>query len=294
MLVRADIHNHSCLSPCADLTMSPRFLSRAAKARGLDIVALTDHNASLNCPAFAAAAAGNGLIPLFGVEMNSLEEVHLLAIFPSPREALEFGERLDSILPFFPAGQWAGGDQAVVDESENLLDLYGKWLGAALEAGFGDLAALAAGAGALVVPAHVDRAHFSVFSQLGFLPEGPYDAVESMREPPPTLRLGHSAVSSSDAHYPEDVGRRSFMIDIAENAIRRLEDDLRAYRAALPEGGETPEMSDIGYRDMLGNPAVGLYPEKSAREFMEAMRRSLRAGEVVPSWRQTLRPESRA
>lgn len=293
MLARADIHNHSCLSPCADLTMSPRYLAAAAKARGLDIVALTDHNASLNCPAFAAAAARNGIIPLFGVEMNSQEEAHILAVFASPREALEFGERLDSILPFFPAGQWAGGDQAIVDEKENLLDLYGKWLGAALEAGFGDLAALAAGAGALVVPAHVDRAHFSVFSQLGFLPEGPYDAVESMREPSPSLRLGHCAVSSSDAHYPEDIGRRSFTIDMPEDAVRNLEEDLRRYCALLPEGGEAPEMSAVGYRDMLSDPSLGLYPEKTAREFMEAMRRSLRAGEVVPSWKQTLRPGPR-
>ena len=61
----ADLHNHSCLSPCGDLSMSPGLLAARARERKIDILALTDHNASLNCPPFALACAAK--ITLFGM-----------------------------------------------------------------------------------------------------------------------------------------------------------------------------------------------------------------------------------
>ena len=51
-----DLHIHSCLSPCGDEEMTPYNLVNMAKVMGLDILALTDHNSSLNCPAAARAA----------------------------------------------------------------------------------------------------------------------------------------------------------------------------------------------------------------------------------------------
>ena len=50
-----DLHIHSCLSPCGDEEMTPYNLVNMAKVMGLDILALTDHNSSLNCPAAARA-----------------------------------------------------------------------------------------------------------------------------------------------------------------------------------------------------------------------------------------------
>lgn len=45
-----DLHIHSCLSPCGDEEMTPYNLVNMAKVMGLDILALTDHNSSLNSP----------------------------------------------------------------------------------------------------------------------------------------------------------------------------------------------------------------------------------------------------
>ena len=166
--------------------MSPGRIAAAARGRGIDLLALTDHNASLNCPAFAIACVRESIVPLFGMELCSMEEVHLLAIFAAPREALEFGAAMYALLPDLPWDPAAFGDQVAVDEDENVLAMPERWLGAALEAPFDDLAARAHAVGALVIPAHVDRGMFSVYSQLGFLPPGPYDAVESMWRPAPS------------------------------------------------------------------------------------------------------------
>ena len=293
--LRADLHNHSCLSPCADLSMSPTLMARTASARGVDVLALTDHNACMNCGAFAIACAREGVIPLFGVEMNSSEEVHILALFPTPREALAFGSELHSLIPELPWDPGAFGDQAVVDEDEGVLELHGRWLGAALDAPFGDLASKARLAGALVIPAHVDRGMFSVYSQLGFLPPGPYDAVESMGPPPSFLTGGLCAISGSDAHYPEHLGRRPFLVDMDGAPVEEMRRALVDYGNALAAcgAGREPgapavqeewngsEAPFLGYPSLLSDPRLDLYPAVEARNFMENLRGALRDGMVI-------------
>lgn len=282
--LRADLHNHSCLSPCADLSMSPILMARTAKARGIDILALTDHNATLNCPAFAIACASEGIIPLFGMEMSSAEEVHCLALFATPRDALAFGAAVESLLPSLPWDPAAFGDQAVVDENDTVLELYDGWLGAALEADLDTLAEKAHDAGALIIPAHVDRGMFSVYSQLGFLPPGPWDAVESLGTPPPQLHGGNSAISGSDAHFPEHLGRRPFLADIEAACALALRAALEVFRKNVAQAKNVPEAEEYGgYAGLLADPRLDLYPEAEARRFFEELRKALRSGKLTPT-----------
>jgi hypothetical protein len=199
--------------------MSPRLLAKVARERGIGILALTDHNAALNCPAFSIACGREGVVPLFGVEASSLEEVHVLCIFGTVEQALDFGELLKARLPRSSYDPAKLGDQAVVDADDDVLELPDYYLGGATQLGFDELCLEAARRRALVIPAHVDRPMFSVSSQLGFLPAGPYDAVEAIREPPESLRRGLPLVSGSDAHYPEHIGRRAFALDLQESLI---------------------------------------------------------------------------
>ena len=216
--ILADLHNHSCLSPCASLEMSPSLLARKARERGIGLMALTDHNSALNCPAFAEACRLEGVSALFGIEACSAEEVHVLCLFGTVESALGFGEYLRGLLLPVPYDAEKLGDQAVVDADEEVLDLVDYYLGTALSLGFDELCSEARVAGALVIPAHVDRPMFSVSSQLGFLPAGGYDAVESMRAPAPALSGSHAVISGSDAHYPEHIGRRPFELEISGDA----------------------------------------------------------------------------
>jgi hypothetical protein len=249
-----DLHNHSCLSPCASLEESPKLIARLARERGLDLVALTDHNSALNCPAFAEACGREGLAALFGVEACSVEEVHVLCLFGAVDEALAFGVFLRGLLPDLPYDPDKLGDQVVVDADENVLDLPGYYLGAALSLGFDELCAEAAGRGAVVIPAHVDRPMFSVSSQLGFLPPGPYDAVESVREPAPELSRGFTAVSGSDSHYPEHVARRPSVVELPEGALEPSAAPglLEALRASLRAGLARPSWSAAAPRPSEG------------------------------------------
>lgn len=280
--VKADFHNHSCLSPCAELTMSPAGMARTARERGISVFALTDHNASLNCPAFALACAREGVIPLFGMEMNPLEEAHLLAIFASPRQALEFGCRVESLLPDIPWTTERFGDQPVVDSEERILQGYPKWLGSALHMGFDALAGFARDTGAMVIPAHVDRASFSVFSQLGFLPEGPYSAVEAVGNPSAALTGKFHIVRNSDAHDLDQIGCRNFWLDIPGILVDEMRQALGVYAARLQSSAEEAAGGgSVGdYAELLNYPEVRFYPEREAAALFEAIRTALETGRI--------------
>ena len=51
-----DLHIHSCLSPCADDDMTPANICGMAHIKGLDAIAVTDHNTARNLPFVKEAA----------------------------------------------------------------------------------------------------------------------------------------------------------------------------------------------------------------------------------------------
>jgi hypothetical protein len=277
----------------------------------VEVAALTDHNAAFNGPAFAVNCAREGVLPLFGLELNPREEAHLLVLFAAPRLALEFARRVVApLLPPVPLRSDVFGDQVVVDADDNILSFYDLWLGSALDAGFDELARLAAQAGALVVPAHVDRPAMSVYSQLGFLPAGPYDAVESIGPIPDSLSGDYAVISDSDAHYPEHIARRPFQIELPDEQVAALRNALSRFaRHVLPTGelsarefsvrapstshadeaSPDMEISDSGilpsslFDILLMLDSVRNYPEEAALGFMSVFRTALREKKVKPT-----------
>lgn len=287
MILKADLHNHSCLSPCASLEMSPALIAARERAAGVNVGALTDHNAAFNVPAFALSCAREGVLPLFGMELNPREEAHLLVLFASPRLALEFARRVVApLLPPIPLRPDVFGDQVVVDADETILSFYDLWLGSALDAGFDELARLAARAGALVIPAHVDRPAMSVYSQLGFLPAGPYDAVESIGPIPVSLSRDFAVISDSDAHYPEHIARRPFQIELPDEPVVEFQSALFQFaRCELSYGdsinSDVPPTSLFDF--LLNSDLVNTYPEKQALDFISGFRTALHGKNVKPT-----------
>lgn len=226
MIIRADLHLHSCLSPCGDLSMSPRTIAKILADRGIALAALTDHNSALNCPAFAEACMRCGIAPLFGIEAQTREECHVLCLFADIEKALALGDELYALMPPVMNIPEKMGDQVWVDENDDIMGEVDKYLVASADIGLEALADRVIGEGGLVIPAHVDRPYFSLTSQLGFVPDGPWTALEVTRMPdnsaPDTVlpdTRGYPLITSSDAHYPEHVGRRAFDLDIADDPL---------------------------------------------------------------------------
>lgn len=228
MTLTADFHNHSCLSPCGSLELSPRVLVTRAVAQGVGVVALTDHNTARNTPAFEALARDAGLVPLCGLEVTTQEELHCLCLFASAVEATAFGARVEGRLVKVANKPDKWGDQVVVDADENVVDEVPFWLGTATDLPLTELGQWCLAAGGLFVPAHIDRPSQSILSQLGYLPELPYSALEVRGGALPFSTEPYVVVRGSDAHYPDDVGSRTCRLELEAPTFDAVQRALRA------------------------------------------------------------------
>jgi PHP family Zn ribbon phosphoesterase len=238
----ADLHIHSCLSPCGSLELSPLRICKIGAARGLKLMALTDHNSSLNCPAFAKHCPQFGIIPIFGMEATTSEEIHVLCLFTNLDASLAFSEYAYSIITPFLNIPGKSGDQVYVDEEENILGEVEYYLINPLDLSIDNIGAKVEEYGGIVIPAHVDRPYFSMTSQLGEVVDGPWAALECVRIPPvidsfPLNTRGFPLITSSDAHFPEHICRRPFTLNTTPEELQPggagTEADMEVFRRVL-------------------------------------------------------------
>ncbi len=223
MVIKADLHIHTCLSPCGSLGMSPAAIAAAVKKARLDLASIADHNSALNCPAFSDACRKEGLWAMFGLEVTSMEEAHLLCIFETVDKALEFGDFIYARLPDIPNNPEIFGDQVYVDENDNILGEVEKYLGSAVSLSIDEIKDEVFSQSGLFIPAHIDKPVFSITSQLGFLPDDDYTAVEVFNPAQAgNYSEKYSVITSSDAHYLEDIGKKYLTADIAEKTFLSL------------------------------------------------------------------------
>jgi PHP family Zn ribbon phosphoesterase len=222
MRYKADLHIHSCLSPCGSLDMDPQSIARTAHEKGLHLIALTDHNCARNAPALQLACEQWGIYCVGGVEACSLEEVHCLCLFPTVQASLEFDRIIMQALPRVKNQPERLGDQVVVDSEGMIVEEIEFWLGSALQLPLEQIVALTRSHGGIALPAHIDKPHFSLIAQLGFLNQDHYAAVELsagyVRQGGALELAGpYCATTASDAHYPHQIGT-SFICYDAERA----------------------------------------------------------------------------
>lgn len=232
----ADLHNHSCLSPCASLDMSPLRLATEAAARGIGLLGLTDHNSARNTPAFRDACRRVGVAPLFGIEITTSEECHVLALFDTVEAALRMDAWVTAALPPVPLDLETFGDQPVVDVDERILEMIGTLLVSAIAWSLDEVRDRTLTLGGLFVPSHVNRPSFSVESQLGFLPPGAYDAIEVLQHAAEVYRRRYPdlpVITASDAHHVSEIGTAPFRFDPVDTGI----EGVRAGLAALARRG---------------------------------------------------------
>ncbi|MBN1615365.1 MAG: PHP domain-containing protein [Deltaproteobacteria bacterium] len=216
---RCDLHIHTCLSPCAELGMYPRAIVNKAMAEHLDIIAICDHNSSENVPYVQKLALGTGLTVLPAMEINTSEEVHLLALF----DRFEDLDRLQTLIYDHLPGrnnEEVFGCQAIVNDQDEVEGFNERLLIGATELALGEWIDHIHGLGGLAVASHIDRESFSVISQLGFIGEDiPFDALEvthrtgiqGARRRYPELAT-RPMLTASDAHAIDDIGKGLTMI----------------------------------------------------------------------------------
>ncbi len=221
-----DLHIHTALSPCADNNMTPNNIINMAILKGLDIIAITDHNSTANLPPFFEINP-KGLKVMPGIEVQTREEAHMLCYFKNPRNAMRFGTIIESHLPDTDCSS-IFGDQLIYDRYDNITGNFDKLLLNSTDLSVTDVCKIAAETNGTVVPAHVDRPHYSLISNLGFVPENIHftsaELADIKNETSYRKYFGKNIkfIFSSDAHTLGNINERAAYIDVNFTNINEI------------------------------------------------------------------------
>ena len=215
-----DLHIHSCLSPCGDDDMTPANIAGMAAVKGLDVIALTDHNSCRNCSAAMYHGERYGVTVIPGMELTTQEEVHVICLFPTLKDALAFDALVYKKLMPIPNREDIFGKQQIMDQEDRVIGTVENLLINATSISFDDVFPLAAAYGGIAYPAHVDKASNSLLSNLGFVPPGSSFACAEFHDFKNLHRIqkehpyfkGCRAICCSDAHYLEDILEPEYQI----------------------------------------------------------------------------------
>lgn len=221
MALHYDLHIHSCLSPCGHEDMTPGNICAMARLKGLDLIAVTDHQSAGNLPAVAACAAREGLLLLPGMEVCTREEVHVLCYFADVMTAQQMGAWCHERLPDIPNRPDYFGEQTYMDERDRVIGTEPRLLIMALSAGLDEVCRQARALGGVPVPAHINCGENGILTALGFLPpEEHFTALEvSLHLPvPDNLDVSrYRVLHSSDAHQLGDIAERGQTLPVEPN-----------------------------------------------------------------------------
>jgi 3',5'-nucleoside bisphosphate phosphatase len=238
MLYRAELHVHTVLSPCADVEMIPPLIIQSAKDLGINLLAITDHNATANIRAVMQAAEGTGIHILPGMEIQTREEIHMLCLFDTPDQTDEWQKHIDATLPDIKNDPEHFGEQFVVDSTGDFIRREDRLLLNSSHLNLDHAVQIVHEIGGIAIPAHINRKAFGLLEILGFIPpEIPFDAVEISRHITPEAFLStqpkpfkYSLIQSGDVHMLEQfLGRMVFELE---------EPSIRMIRKALLKTGD--------------------------------------------------------
>ena len=208
-----DLHLHSCLSPCGDMDMTPNNLVNMAKLLGLDVIALTDHNTSLNCEAAIKVGEQVGLLVIPGMELTTAEDIHAVCLFPELEKALAFSSYVDENRIKVRNKAEIYGRQVIMNENDEEIGEIEHLLLPASFIGISEAYRKAREFGGICYPAHIDRDSLSILSVLGEI--DPYCGFRTAEladiSKLPELRKQHpildcmNIITCSDAHYLENM-----------------------------------------------------------------------------------------
>ena len=121
-----DLHIHSALSPCGDDTMTINNIFNMAYIKGLELIAITDHN-SLKQQFYLEEIINHDILKgkidyIHGVELQSKEEIHILAYFRKNTDLDTIQKWIDKHLTKVDNQPDYYGNQHIFNANDEIID----------------------------------------------------------------------------------------------------------------------------------------------------------------------------
>lgn len=239
-----DLHIHTCLSPCGENEMTPKRITEVAKKKGLDFIGISDHNSTENVLAVKRCGKELGIKVMGGIEITSIEEVHILGFFDDDSSLMKIQEIVYENLSDEENDETLFGKQIIIDENDGIKGVNKRLLISATKLKIDKIVDIIHNLDGLAIASHVDRESFSIIGQLGFIPkELKLDAVEvsPLFRSQPRIKYGVEVspvsstgqnlpiVSFSDAHRLEEIGTAKTTFFLQEITLEEIKKALLNY-----------------------------------------------------------------
>lgn len=207
--------------------MTPNNIVNMAVIKGLDVIAVTDHNSCGNAAA-VMKAAGDNILVIPGIEAETSEEVHVVCYFPTLDGAYELERLIKSSAAPIKNRPDIFGRQYLMDAADNIVGEEENLLLSASGLDIYTLTDAVRALGGAAVPAHIDRQSNSVLSNLGFLPPdlcvSTLEITEKSRKALEPEYGGFNILTSSDAHYLENIAERQYFLELPKKNAQTIVD----------------------------------------------------------------------
>lgn len=223
-----DLHIHTALSPCADILMTPGNIIKKAQEKNIDIIAITDHNSAANVEVTMKLAENTSIHIIPGMEVETSEEVHLLCLFDSLEQVLEWQDIVYHSLPDLKNNEEYFGYQLLTDINDEFIGRVDNLLATATSLTVTQVVEKVKKLGGITIPSHIDRS-YGIITNLGLLPPKINLSVLEIFNKSTRKQIikdfpflqNFSLIKNSDAHYLNEL--KSFIqLTLTEINIKEI------------------------------------------------------------------------
>lgn len=165
-----DLHIHSALSPCADNDMTLNNIVNMACIKQLEVISICDHNSLLNAMKLQEVCQGK-INFIYGVEVETEEEIHVLCYFKKLIHCLKFQYFLDLHRKKIINKPNYFGNQFILDKYDQIIAEEENLLITSMNFSLSELIDQVHQLEGCAICAHVFKKANSIISQLGFIPD---------------------------------------------------------------------------------------------------------------------------
>ena len=227
-----DLHIHSALSPCSDDTMTIHNIFNMAYIKGLDLIAITDHN-SLKQQYYLEKVIQSPILEgkinfIHGVELQSIENIHMLAYFQRGTDLKPIQQWIEQHLIKQENDRQYYGHQYIFDVNDEIEDEEQYLLLNSLRLNIYEIVEAIHRFQGIIILAHVLAQKYGIYEIYHGIPEDlDYDGIEvtclkeyhDLKKLCPNVKDEYVFINS-DAHQLEDIQEPIYTID--EDKLTRL------------------------------------------------------------------------
>ena len=211
--------------------MTPNQVVKKLVEKHIDWAALTDHNTTRNLKSFESVFKAAGVTFLPGIEIQTVEDIHVLGYFPDVEAAQRAGKEVEEALPAIQIDPEKNGYQLTVNEKDEFQDMVLKPFGFPTTLTLDQTVTLIRKFKGIPVYAHVERA-MGVIVQLGLIPQKPHDMACELYMPSKYQEYAsqlssRTVFSSSDSHNLDSFSEAKMMVKCKSRSFDELEKAIK-------------------------------------------------------------------